>query len=73
MDSSLQLIGGDKCYNRVKNGIKALENLLDTGKVTELKKLLQLCYDFDEQNDLDVWSLFYVISELFAALIQGHK
>lgn len=73
MDNSLNLMGGKKCYKRIKNGIKSLEDLLDTGKVAELQKILQLCYDFDKENVLDVWSLFYVISELFAALIQGHK
>lgn len=73
MDMSLQLIGGEKCYNRVRNGIRNLEELLDTGRVAELQQILHLCYDFDDQTDMDVWSLFYVISELFAALIQGHK
>lgn len=73
MDKSLQLIGGEECYNRVRDGIANLELLLDTGHIKELKNLLHLCYDFDVNNDMDVWSLFYVISEVFAALIQGHK
>ncbi|XP_067630738.1 putative serine protease K12H4.7 [Eurosta solidaginis] len=62
--------GGQKCYDRVEKGVAELEAMIEQGRTAEIKAMMQLCDTFDENNDLDLWSLFSTISNLFAAIIQ---
>lgn len=70
---SIRLVGGEQCYTRIENGIAEMEALFANKRGAKVKALLKLCNDFDEYNDLDLWSLFSEIGSIFGALVQEHK
>ncbi|XP_061386786.1 putative serine protease K12H4.7 [Musca vetustissima] len=67
---ALRELGSEKCYNRVQNGIAELEEMIDNKRAAEVKAMLKLCNNFNHNNDLDVWSLFGSISNIFAGYVQ---
>ncbi|XP_046804332.1 putative serine protease K12H4.7 isoform X2 [Lucilia cuprina] len=73
MGQSIKLVSGDTCHDRIKRGFDELESMFANKRGAEVKAMLKLCNSFNENNDLDVWTLFYEISELFANLIQAHN
>ncbi|XP_067631012.1 putative serine protease K12H4.7 [Eurosta solidaginis] len=70
---SIRLMAGEQCYKRIENGIAEMEALLANKRGAEVKAMLQLCDAFDESNDMDLWTLFSEISDLFAGVVQGHR
>ncbi|XP_034117630.1 putative serine protease K12H4.7 [Drosophila nasuta] len=70
---SIALMGGSACYNRIQNGIAELETMLATKRGGEVKALLKLCEKFDVYSDLDVWTLFSEVSDIFAGVVQTHN
>lgn len=70
---SIRLVGGENCYKRIENGIAEMEDMLANKRGAELKALMKLCDTFDESSDLDVWTYFSEISDIFAGLVQTHK
>ncbi|XP_016994833.2 thymus-specific serine protease [Drosophila takahashii] len=63
-------LGGQQCYNRIENGIAELESLFANKRGAEARAMLRLCNSFDDQNDLDLWSLFGSISNVFSGVAQ---
>ncbi|XP_054747578.1 putative serine protease K12H4.7 [Anastrepha obliqua] len=63
-------LGGQQCYNRVQNGVAEIDAMITNGRAAEVKAMMKICDTFDETNDLDVWSLFSTISDLFAGIVQ---
>lgn len=63
-------LGGEKCYNRIEKGIADLEGLFANGRSAEARAMLRVCSDFDHNNDLDLWTLFSSISNIFAGVAQ---
>lgn len=61
------------CYNRIQNGIAEMETMFATKRGAEVKALLKLCEIFDVYSDLDVWTLFSEISDIFASVVQTHQ
>ncbi|EDV98621.1 GH22290 [Drosophila grimshawi] len=72
MGQSITLMGGADCNKRIENGIAEMETMFATKRGAEVKALLKLCEHFDVYSDLDVWTLFNEISEIFAGVVQGH-
>lgn len=70
---SIRLVAGEQCYNRIQNGIAKMEELFANKRGAEVKAILKLCDAFDEYNDLDLWTLFSEISDIFAGVVQTHK
>ncbi|EDW83811.1 uncharacterized protein Dwil_GK13807 [Drosophila willistoni] len=70
---SIAQVGGSACYNRIEKGISELEQLLADKRGAEVKALLKLCEPFDVNSDLDVWTLFSEISDIFAGVVQTHN
>ncbi|XP_030374874.1 putative serine protease F56F10.1 [Scaptodrosophila lebanonensis] len=66
-------LGGQQCYNRIQNGIAELEELFDNKRAAEARAMLRLCSNFDEHNDLDLWSLFGSISNIFSGIAQTQR
>lgn len=73
MGQSIKLVSGDTCYSRIERGFAELESMFANKRGAEVKAMLKLCNNFNEDNDLDLWTLFYEISELFANLVQTHE
>ncbi|XP_039151565.1 putative serine protease K12H4.7 [Drosophila simulans] len=63
-------LGGQKCYDRIENGIAELESMFANKRGAEARAMLRLCNSFDDQNDLDLWTLFSSISNIFAGVAQ---
>lgn len=63
-------LGGQKCYDRIQNGIAELESMFANKRGAEARAMLRLCNFFDDQNDLDLWSLFGSISNVFSGVAQ---
>uniref|UniRef100_A0A1B0GB71 Prolylcarboxypeptidase n=1 Tax=Glossina morsitans morsitans TaxID=37546 RepID=A0A1B0GB71_GLOMM len=72
MRDSIRLAYGEECNTRIRNGIETLETMFEEKRAAEVKAMLHLCDNFDETNDLDVWSLFGEISDTFAGVVQTH-
>ncbi|CAD6995785.1 unnamed protein product [Ceratitis capitata] len=70
---SIRLVAGEQCYNRIQNGIAKMEELFANKRGAEVKAILKLCDAFDEYNDLDLWTLFSEISDIFAGVVQTHN
>ncbi|EDW14838.2 LOW QUALITY PROTEIN: uncharacterized protein Dmoj_GI23098 [Drosophila mojavensis] len=73
MGESITLMGGSACYDRIEKGIAELETMFANKRGAEVKALLKLCEPFDVNNDLDIWTLFNEISEIFANVVQTHN
>ncbi|XP_023166088.2 putative serine protease K12H4.7 [Drosophila hydei] len=72
MGQSITLMGGSACYNRIEKGIAEIEAMFASKRGGEVKALLKICEPFDVFSDLDIWTLFNEISEVFANVVQGH-
>lgn len=70
---ALKELGSQKCYDRVQNGVAELEAMFSGNRSAEAKAMLKLCNSFDHHNDLDLWSLFGTISNLFSGIVQYQK
>uniref|UniRef100_A0A1I8PJZ8 Serine protease K12H4.7 n=1 Tax=Stomoxys calcitrans TaxID=35570 RepID=A0A1I8PJZ8_STOCA len=70
---ALRELGSEQCYNRVNNGITELEEMFANKRSAEAKAMLKLCNNFNHNNDLDIWSLFGSISNIFAGIVQYQK
>ncbi|XP_064550582.1 putative serine protease K12H4.7 [Drosophila montana] len=70
---SIALMGGSACYKRIENGIAEMEAMIASKRGAEVKALLKLCERFDVYSDLDTWTLFSEISDIFAGLVQTHN
>ncbi|XP_055847737.1 putative serine protease K12H4.7 [Episyrphus balteatus] len=70
---SIKLVGGEACYKRIQNGIAELEKMMSNKRSAEVKAMLKICNNFNEKNELDVWTLFSEISDLFAGVVQTHS
>ncbi|XP_022216374.1 putative serine protease K12H4.7 [Drosophila obscura] len=66
-------LGGQKCYDRIQNGIAELESMFDNKRGAEARAMLRLCNSFDDKNDLDMWSLFGSISNAFSGTAQYQR
>ncbi|XP_068153452.1 putative serine protease K12H4.7 [Drosophila tropicalis] len=66
-------LGGQQCYNRINNGIAELESMFDNNRAAEARAMLRLCSSFDDKNDLDLWSLFGSISNIFSGVAQYQR
>lgn len=67
---ALRELGSQQCYDRVQNGIAELEQMIENKRSAEVKAMLKLCNSFDHNNDLDLWSLFGSISNIFSSIVQ---
>ncbi|XP_062123870.1 putative serine protease K12H4.7 [Drosophila sulfurigaster albostrigata] len=63
-------LGGDYCYNIIDNATSYFENLFYNGQGAQAKKELNLCSDFDENDERDQWQYFSTVANVFANLAQ---
>lgn len=63
-------LGSLQCYNRIQNGIAQLEKMFATQRGAEVRAMTKICNNFNEYNDLDLWSYFGTISNVFASIAQ---
>ena len=73
MGASWLDLGSLQCYNRIQNGIAELENMFATNRGAEVRAMAKICNNFNEQNDLDLWSFFSSISNMFAGISQYQR
>ncbi|XP_058985392.1 putative serine protease K12H4.7 [Musca domestica] len=67
---ALRELGSEQCYKRVENGVAELQAMITGKRSAEVKAMLKLCNSFDHHNDLDLWSLFGSISNIFSGIVQ---
>lgn len=67
---AFQKLGGDQCYDRIQKGIADLEDMFSNKRAAEARAMLRVCSNFDHNNDLDLWTLFSSISNIFAGVAQ---
>ncbi|XP_075144690.1 putative serine protease F56F10.1 [Haematobia irritans] len=70
---SLRLLGGESCYDRIQKAVAELESMISNNRSAEMKRLLKICDNFNESSDMDVWTLFSQISDIFAGIVQNHS
>lgn len=61
--------GGEKCYNRIEQGIKEAEDLLASGNIQRLKEVFRLC-DVDFEKKENVWRLFSSLGGTLSGSVQ---
>ncbi|XP_033149997.1 putative serine protease K12H4.7 [Drosophila busckii] len=70
---SYKKLGGIECYNRIKNAISFYEDLWNQGNITELKKILNICDDFDAKYEYNRYDLFMTIASNFSDIAQFQR
>lgn len=70
---SINLVGGEACYNRIASAIAELEQMVVDGEGERITELFNLCYPLDTNDNLNVWNFFGGISNYFAGLVQYHR
>lgn len=71
--NSIRQVGGNDCYYTIENIFWTINNLFDKHKDDTLKKLFNLCGNFDTNNTLDVWSFNSAAKGIFDGAVQYHK
>ncbi|KAH8399237.1 hypothetical protein KR215_005391, partial [Drosophila sulfurigaster] len=66
-------LGGDYCYNIIDNATSYFENLFYNGKGAQAKKELNLCSNFNENDERDQWQYFSTVANLFGEIAQKQK
>lgn len=70
---SIALVGGQQCLDDIGSYFKQTEKLVSTKQAVKLRRLFNLCDDFDPYNVHNVWNLFSEISDVFASVVQRHR
>ncbi|XP_034116282.2 thymus-specific serine protease-like [Drosophila albomicans] len=66
-------LGGDYCYDIIDNATSYYENLFYNGEGAQAKKELNLCSDFDENDERDQWQYFSTVANIFANIAQYQR
>ncbi|XP_070138048.1 putative serine protease K12H4.7 [Drosophila bipectinata] len=67
---SYKTLGGQSCYDLIKNATSYYEDLFANGKGDQAKKELNLCEEFNSDNKRDRWQIFSTIANIFAGIAQ---
>lgn len=70
---AIKEVGGEDCYNRIENAIIILEDMISNDETIEVKRLFKICNNFDSNNDLDVFTFFIGISNIFVEVVQSQS
>lgn len=70
MGEALKKIGGQECYDVFKKAYSQIEQLIADGKPERIENEFNMCHPLDVNNQLDIWNLFYELSENVANLMQ---
>lgn len=70
---SIRNVGGEECYQKVEDTFSAVEDLISSGDIERLRKLFQMCDDFDLTDQFDVWNFVSELSDIFAGVVQYHR
>lgn len=65
--------GGEYCYNLIDNATSYYQYLFASGQGAQVKKLFNLCDDFDVNNEKDQWTLFSNIALSFVDSAQYQR
>ncbi|XP_060649837.1 putative serine protease K12H4.7 [Drosophila nasuta] len=66
-------LGGDYCYDIIDNATSYYENLFYNGEGAQAKTELNLCSNFDEDDEQDQWQYFSTVANVFANIAQYQK
>lgn len=66
-------LGGEYCYNIIDNATSYYQNLFASGQGAQVKKLFNLCDDFDVNNEQDQWAFFNNIALTFSGSAQNQQ
>lgn len=65
-------VGGERCYDVIKNSFETLEILVWLNDVRSIKSYLKLCNDVQTDDEYDVASLFGNLVQLIQNKLQSH-
>lgn len=71
--NSIRIVGGEECYQKVEDTFSAVEDLISSGDVDRMRKLFNMCDDFDINDQYDVWNFQSDLSDIFAGVVQYHR
>lgn len=72
VSSSINSIGGPKCYQRLFEVFQKMSALIYAGRVDRLRTLFRLCDGFTGRNKYDVWNLFDTMAHVLSGVVQNH-
>lgn len=70
---SIRKIGGEECYENIETAFEAIEDLITNDDMETLKKLFNICDDFDTENVYDVYNFIWSIKNVFSGIVQGYR
>lgn len=70
---SIREVGGEECYEKIEDTFSALEDLIEGGDITRLRRLFNMCDDFDINDQFDVWNFHSELTDIFAGVVQYHR
>lgn len=68
--AAIREVGGEKCYDLVKNAIDESEAMINDNRIDEFRKIYKFCDSFDGTNIMDVWLAFYGFSFYWSEIVQ---
>lgn len=68
MTEAIQMVGGDECVNHYNQTFKDIEELIQIGNYSHIKEAFDLCDDFKEPEDIQLF--LYELSDCVAFVIQ---
>lgn len=69
--AAVRQIGGEKCFDRINQGIRGAEDLLEQKDFDRLKQLFRFC-DFDTERQENIWRAFSSLGGTLSGIVQYH-
>ncbi|KAL7728435.1 hypothetical protein ACLKA6_005194 [Drosophila palustris] len=70
---AIKELAGDYCYDLIDNATAYYEDLFKNEKGDQAKQELNLCDNFNAEDEKDQWQIFSTIANVFAGLAQYQK
>lgn len=70
--ASIRSVGGEECFRRFEGAFSQAEQLIAVGNFAEFSNRFRTCDELTSDN-LDIWSMFGLFSDLLAGVVQYHR
>lgn len=70
---SIRSVGGEDCFDKIEESFRLVDDYLLNGEIDHLRKLFDLCDDFDGKEKLDIWNFVSTLSDIIAGYVQNHR
>lgn len=69
---SFYYVGGRNCHDRLQTAFGQMELLIANNMSYVITEKFNFCSPIDVNNQLDIWGMFYLLSDELAGVVQYH-